>query len=73
MVGKVETNGLKFVDGKFFCDRNVVLETQLEQGYYIVTIEMNWIQNYYKQANINAYSEKIVNFEEVLQGDFLTI
>jgi len=53
MVGKVGPNGLTYIDGKFFCDRNVVLENILDQGYYIITIEMNWVQNYWKTANIS--------------------
>jgi len=70
MVGRVEQNGLSYVGGKFYNDRNVVLECNLEAGYYIITLEFYWRQNFYQQANINAYSEKKVHFQEVLRADY---
>jgi len=57
MVGRVEQNGLTYVGGKFYNDRNVVLESHLEAGYYIISVEFYWRQNFYQQANISKSYE----------------
>jgi len=56
LLGKIGVHGLTYVDGQFFCDRNIVLENILDAGYYIITIEVNWVQDFMRAANISNKS-----------------
>jgi len=59
MLGRIEENGLHYVDGKFFNDRNVVIEEHLEPGYYVITLEFYWRQHIHQAANISEHINKL--------------
>eukprot|EP00330_Aristerostoma_sp_ATCC50986_P003568 CAMPEP_0114578526 /NCGR_PEP_ID=MMETSP0125-20121206/3052_1 /TAXON_ID=485358 ORGANISM="Aristerostoma sp., Strain ATCC 50986" /NCGR_SAMPLE_ID=MMETSP0125 /ASSEMBLY_ACC=CAM_ASM_000245 /LENGTH=92 /DNA_ID=CAMNT_0001768657 /DNA_START=340 /DNA_END=618 /DNA_ORIENTATION=- len=79
MVGRCSEEGVEYLDGVVEYDRNVVIESTLAAGSYLVTIDMQWVDNpsekdeakrHWRKANLSAYSEKVVNFEEIHEPDF---
>jgi calpain-15 len=74
MLGKITPEGLKYIDGDFINDRNMVLEMAiLEKGSYVITIEMLWSQNFYKVFNLSSYSKEEVHFEHIPAADIYLV
>ncbi len=53
LLAKVEPFGLRFIDGIFYNDRNIVIEQTLNPGIYVITIEIMWEQDYYRDFNLS--------------------
>ena len=53
LLAKVEPFGLRFIDGIFYNDRNIVIEQTLNPGIYIITIEIMWEQDFYRDFNLS--------------------
>ena len=55
LLAKVEPFGLRYISGIFYNDRNVVIEESLNAGHYIITIEIMWAQDFYKNFNLSTF------------------
>lgn len=53
LLAKVEPFGLRFIDGVFYNDRNIVIEQNLNAGIYVITIEIMWEQQFYREFNLS--------------------
>ena len=73
MVGKITSGGLRYVAGTSNCDRDVVIESVLTRGVYIVTVEVMWSQEYNKKFHLSAYSQHPVFFERIGNANFCQI
>jgi calpain-15 len=70
LVSKVTNEGLSYVAGAFNADRDVVVETTLGKGTYLVSIEIVWEQQHHKKFTLSAYSENPVKMETLGEPDF---
>ena len=54
MLGEITPDGLKYISGDFYNDRNLVLEVpSLNPGSYIVAIEIIWNQDFDRNFNLS--------------------
>ena len=74
LIGKVEKNGLEYITGNASgFERNLQATHVLEPGTYLLTIEINWNQNYWKDFNVSFYTEGTLNIENLYEVDLLGI
>jgi calpain-15 len=69
-VSKVTPEGLRYEAGVSQADRDVVIETTLGKGDYLVSIEVVWEQEHHKRFTFSAYSENAVHLERVGAPDY---
>jgi len=52
------------IDGKYKGAQSIMIKEKLNKGNYMVLIEMDWVQTFYHEVIVTAYSKTNVNFYE---------
>lgn len=73
LLGKVGRNSLEYVTGNAAgFERNLQATHVLEPGTYLLTLEINWSQNYCNDFNVSFYSEGKLAIENLYEVDLLS-
>lgn len=56
LCGKIEETQFKFVAGKFGNDRNLGFDCNFDAGQYLIFIEMDWLQQIFKELVVSNNS-----------------
>jgi len=74
LLGKVEKNGLEYITGNASgFDRNLQATQILEPGTYLLTVEVNWNQNYHRDFNVSFYTDGELKVESLYEVDLLGV
>lgn len=73
LCGKIEETQFKFVAGKFGNDRNLGFDCNFDAGQYLIFIEMDWLQQIFKELVVSSYGQFDISFEYVKDLDPLEI
>jgi len=74
LLGKVEKNGLEYISGNASgYERNLQTTQILDPGVYLLTVEVNWNQNYHRDFNVSFYTEGELKIESLYETDLLGV
>ena len=54
-VAEIEADGLKFIGGEFKQDQVLTIETALKEGEYLILIEVDWMQDIYREIVLSDH------------------
>lgn len=63
-IDKVSRSLKRYVNDMMDCDREASFHVQLEPGDYYLIVEMDWKNNFTREAVLNFYGQQSVNLVE---------